>query len=285
MKSFLFSATNADGIKAHERIEADNLDQARYKLEVRGYHGIEFLSDENAQDIAQASRMGTGVPKPDPRWWSAEDEVQSHRRRGLAEKLWWAFRKHLPFLLPIVFWSIISIWPVRPYRWIDYVGQIATPLYCLWFVKKVMPMTLFQLILEASVWHDWARLRRLIKFARVLRRFMVTGIPDKELDFREATAFAAEGRLLVGMPEIREQIVSRGVGLNQEPSAFLDCRVLRVAVKELGSAIEPQLQRERAHDAPKEAVVGRQLKHVQAAQEQAQFLPELCHRRIGLQVV
>jgi len=199
MKSFLFGATKPDGIKAHERVEADNLDQARFKLEVRGYHAIEFLSDENAQDIEQASRMGTGVSTPDPRWWSAEDEVQSHRRRSLAEKLWWAFRKHLPFLLPLVFWSIISIWPVRPYRWIDYAGQLATPLYCLWFVKKVMPMTLFQLILEASVWHDWARLRRLIRFARVLRRFMVTGIPDKELDFREATAYAAVGRLPDGL--------------------------------------------------------------------------------------
>jgi hypothetical protein len=39
----------------------------------------------------------------------------------------------------------------------------------------------------------------LIRFARFLRKFMVTGIPDKELDIREGTALAAQGRLAEGL--------------------------------------------------------------------------------------
>lgn len=49
--------------------------------------------------------------------------------------------------------------------------------------------------MEATVWCNWTELRRFVRRARILRRFMITGIPESELDFREAEALAAEGHL------------------------------------------------------------------------------------------
>lgn len=199
MKVFLFSATAPDGRKVHERIAAAGLDQARYTLEIRRYRDIEFLTDENAADIQRFAAAGTGVPEADPEVWTAEAEVESHRRQGVAAKVWWAFKQHAFIFGALALWNLLAWRGGPPYGWLDWLGFAATPLYGLVFVKLVTPMILFQLILEAAVWHDWKNLRRLIAGARWLRKFTVTGIPDLELDIREATALAAEGRLAEGL--------------------------------------------------------------------------------------
>jgi tetratricopeptide (TPR) repeat protein len=199
MKVYLFSATSPDGAKVHDRIEAGNLDQARYALEVRRYRDIEFYSDENAADITRAIRSGLKLPRVDPALWTAEDEVQSRRRRGLGAKLAWAARQHAPVFAALAGWVVIELHRGRPFGWSAWAAFIALPLYFLWFIRLVLPITLFQLILEAAVWHDWRRLRRLVGFTRVVKKFVTTAIPDKELDIREATAWAAEGRLADGL--------------------------------------------------------------------------------------
>jgi tetratricopeptide (TPR) repeat protein len=199
MKVFLFSATAPDGRKVHERIEAAGLDQARYTLEIRRYHDIEFLTDENAADIQRSATAGTGVPEADPEVWTAEAEAESHRRPGVAVKIWWAFKQRSLIFGVLALANILSWRGGPPFGWLDWLGFAATPLYALVFVKLVTPMILFQLILEAAVWHDWNKLRRLIGVARRLRKVTVTGIPELELDIREATALAAGGRLDEGL--------------------------------------------------------------------------------------
>jgi len=199
MQEFLFSATTPDGRTVHERIEAANLDQARYILEIRKYRAIEFLTDEHGADIRRAARSGVTIPKIDPSLWTAEDEVASRRRRGLAEKLVWAFRQHALIFAVLAGWVVLVLHNGPPYRAFAWTGFILLPLYFLWFVRLVLPLTLFQLILEASVWHEWKRLRRLIGFVRFLKKFLTTAIPDKELDIREAASLAAEGRLADGL--------------------------------------------------------------------------------------
>ena len=230
MPSYLYSANAPDGRKIHERIEAASLDQARSALELYKYSDIEFLTDENGSDIARAARSGTDVPAIDPAGWTAEDEVQVHRHRGLVQKLWWVFKKHAVIFAALAIWNVTSWRGGRPLIWLDWVGFIATPLYCLWFIKLVLPMVLFQLILEASVWHDWIRLRRFIRWARQLRRFMVTGIPDNELDIREAQSLAAEGRLAEGLqlvekyrghPDVAEYVfLSRVAGIYEAAGQY-----------------------------------------------------------------
>jgi hypothetical protein len=199
MKVFLFSATSPDGTKVHDRIEAGNLDQARYALELRRYRDIEFHSDENTADISRAIRSGLKLPRVDPKLWTAEDEVQSRRRRGLGAKLAWAARQHAPIFAALAVWVAVELHNGRPYGRLAWASFLALPLYVLWFIRLVLPITFFQLILEAAVWHDWRRLRRLVGFTRMVKKFVTTAIPDKELDIREATAWAAEGQLAVGL--------------------------------------------------------------------------------------
>lgn len=204
MKTFLFSATGPHGAKVHERIGAANLGQARYLLETRKYRDIEFLTDENGEDVRRAATAGTDVPEADSQIWTAEDEVESHRRQGVAAKVWWAFRQHAPIFGALAVWNLVSWHNGPPFSKLGWIGFVATPLYCLWFIKLTTPMVLFQLILEAAVWCDWKKLRALIGCARFLRKFMVTGIPDSELDIREGIAHAAEGRLEQGVALVQK---------------------------------------------------------------------------------
>lgn len=199
VQDYLFTATDPDGRTVHDRIAAANLNQARYMLEIRKYTDIEFLTDENGADIRRAVRLGTGVATAAPGTWTPADEVASRRRRGIAAKLLWAAKGHAAIFavfLDLAYWASRS---PRPYGWGAWAAFIALPLYCLWFVRCVLPMITFQLILESSVWHEWWRLRRLIGFARLMRRFFRTGIPDMEIDIREATSWAAQGQLERGL--------------------------------------------------------------------------------------
>jgi tetratricopeptide (TPR) repeat protein len=139
------------------------------------------------------------VPRLPPDVWTPEDEVASRRRQGLRQKLWWAFRQHLPIFGMLIGWIEVELYFGRPYSYFARASFVALPLYFLWFVRLVVPMMMFQLILEASVWHDWKRLRLQIRVARVLKKFITTAIPDKELDLREAASWAAEGRLADGL--------------------------------------------------------------------------------------
>lgn len=51
MLKFLFTAVNSDGKKITDRIEAENLGQAKYALDLRGFSLIEFHQSELNQDI------------------------------------------------------------------------------------------------------------------------------------------------------------------------------------------------------------------------------------------
>jgi tetratricopeptide (TPR) repeat protein len=194
MPEFLFRARTPDGADLHERIEAANLGQARYMLEIRGYREIEFLTDEHIGDIRRATLSGT-TDTIDPDLWTAEDEVAAARRKGAAAHFWWAFRQHLVILAPLLVWNLFSFRGGRPYGWLDWLGFAATPIYLGYFLVLALPMVLFQMLLEASAWHDWVRVRRCVRVARGLRTLGIAGIPESELDFRDAYALAAQQRV------------------------------------------------------------------------------------------
>lgn len=176
-------------------MEAGSLAQARYILEIRGYSDIEFLNDEHGDDIQRATLSGTGVSPPDPAVWTVENEAAAWRRKGIGAHLWWAFKQNLIVLGPLAYWNWCSVRSGRPYSGLDWVGFVATPLYLAYFFLLSLPMMIFQQLLRAAVWCDWAEVRRYVRWARGLRRLMITGIPESELDFREAYATAADGRV------------------------------------------------------------------------------------------
>lgn len=183
----------------HDRVEAVNLNQARYALDIRGYREVEFLTDESQAEIERVIIEGTGVPPIDREVWSANDEVAAFERKGIGAHLWWAAKQHLIVVLPLAWWNYSSWTGERPFGWSDWLGFALTPLYAIYFFKLSLPFMVFQKIMEASVWCNWTELRRFIGWARIMRRFMITGIPESELDFREAEALAAEGNLTAAL--------------------------------------------------------------------------------------
>lgn len=201
-QSFLFQAKDSAGESVKDYVEASNLNQARYALEIRGYKEIEFLTDEGQRDIERVIRSGTGVPPIEPEFWSAEDEIAAMQRKGVCAHLWWAAKQHLPVVALLVWWNYSSWTGERPFGWGDWLGFVLTPLYAIYFFKLSLPFMIFQKIMEASVWCNWSEVRRLISWARIMRRFMITGIPESELDFREAQALAAQGGLAAGLAKV-----------------------------------------------------------------------------------
>ena len=195
MPDFCFKGTSPGGKKVQDRIEAASLSQARWILENRRYREVEFYTPENAEDIMRMARLGTDVAPPASGEWTAKDEIGSLTRRGMATKFFWALKRHSIFFGPLLLWNYFSWHGDRPFGWNDWLGFISTVTYLLIFILMVAPMIVYDQLLEAAVWHDWATQRRYIRLARLLRRLKRTGIPENELLFREANALAAAGNL------------------------------------------------------------------------------------------
>jgi tetratricopeptide (TPR) repeat protein len=195
MPSFLYEAAGPEGEVVRERIEAENLGQAGYLLKVRGYRDVRFFTDENAGDMRRLTEAGANVSPADPADWTPDDEVELMQRKGAWGQFWWAFRQHLFVVIPLCYWNFLSLRAGPPFAWLDYAGFVATPLYLGYFLFLAAPGQVFHQILDASVWHDWRRLRFFTRLARLLRSAMGMGIPETELRVREATALADEGKL------------------------------------------------------------------------------------------
>ncbi|HYC71976.1 MAG TPA: hypothetical protein VEB66_12260 [Opitutaceae bacterium] len=195
MPEYLYRARGPRGERITDSIQADSLAAARRRLEERHCTAIEFYTGDNAADVARMSSAGTGIDAAAAGEWTAADEIEAQRRRGTGAQIWWAFTKHLIIFSLLARWNYASMRDGPPYGWLDWLGFVATPLYAAVFLMMVLPLTIFTQILEASVWHDWARQARWIGAARLLRRLMRTGIPENELVFREAYALAAQGNL------------------------------------------------------------------------------------------
>ena len=173
---------------------------------------------------------------------------------------------------------------------------------------------MFQLILEASVWHDWRRLRRLTGFARMLKKFFTTAIPDKELDIREATAWAAEGRLADGLqlvekyrgyPDVAEYLYlarlaglydaagqyDRALALKEESAAkgpggvseWIDVAMARIRRKQDVAGARAALQKLEGKEVPALAQAFRLLAEGMIALEERDDLKACEYYRAGLE--
>jgi hypothetical protein len=189
----MFRATHPGGQPCHDSLDATNLGQARYILEIRGYRGIEFYSDENADDVKRFALSDTGIDETTLPEWSAAEAAAAQKRRGVWAKLWWAFKQHLVFFGALLIWNWFSLRGERPFSWADKIGFGLSATYLVLFLMMVSPMVFFDQLLQASAWADWAGVRKWVKRTRWLRRITRVGVPELELQIREAYALAAEG--------------------------------------------------------------------------------------------
>lgn len=178
MPSFLFSATNANQESVKERVEAENLSQARYKLDLHGYSEITFFESELSRDVD--SLFDEKVLKLREKYVDNQVEVQYDSSN------WKTIRSIL------VICGALSIWVYYSQSWLSYTVLVLAVIGC---PHIALPAILFNRFERA---HIWAANRRVRHWARVIKLFnLVTPIkiPKVIVDHRLACADAREGNV------------------------------------------------------------------------------------------
>lgn len=205
MPNFLFQAKSPGGGRVTGREDGADLAGAKAALVRRGYSEIEFLESDNADDIRQMTRSGSGVSDRQRRNFTPADEAKSREVRGIWMKLVWLYGKNLVILGPLFWWNKYSLTRAGPLTRFDLAGFACTVGYLGWFAVAVAPTLCYTQLLRAAVWMDWATMRRYIRIARAARRILGRGIPEFEMKTREAYALAAEGDLPAAL-ELMEEV-------------------------------------------------------------------------------
>lgn len=207
MKTFLFTAVNADGKSVTERIEAENLPQARYKLEVRGYTEITFHESELSADVLNLfdEKHAKNQQKLLKQQVSSQYDTRLRRHFFNILKFTW-------------FW-----WAVILY--LLYVNQDLRTV--LWFAGSVLvigylalPSVIFNRLHEAHCWDRNKLVRFWARVAKLYNPVSFLKIPELEIDIHLACADAREGNAENGLrriakyrtdPKVSERLYRLGV--------------------------------------------------------------------------
>jgi tetratricopeptide (TPR) repeat protein len=194
MPKFLFTGVASDGKRLTERIEAETVSAARYKLELRGWHGINFLTDElcvRTDELLQADCQGR-IPE---NFLTPAQEAEARRSGSVWQALWFGWKMNSIFWIPLLIWNSFSYFGARPFGWLDQTGFALSAIFIAYFLWTTVPAFAYEKILENTVWHRWDQVYRWIRFVRFLKRATFVAIPELELDFREAAGLAHQGEL------------------------------------------------------------------------------------------
>jgi hypothetical protein len=178
MPSFLFSATNANQESVNERVEAENLSQARYKLDLHDYSEIIFFESELSRDVDNL--FDEKILKLRDKYTDNQVEIQYDTSN-------WKSVKSALFI-----WAMLSIWVYYSQSWLSYSVLTLAVVGCIYIT---LPAILFNGFETAHIWaaNDrvrlWARVIKLFNFVSPIR------IPNVIVDHRLSCADAREGNL------------------------------------------------------------------------------------------
>ncbi len=178
MPSFLFSAINANQESVNERVEAENLSQARYKLELHGYSEIIFFESELSRDVD--SLFDEKLLKLRDRYTDNQVEVQYDSSN------WKSIRA------VFTIWAALSICVYYSQSWLSYSVLVLSVIGCAYITLPVILFNRFEIA------HIWAANRRVRHWARVIKLFNLVSpikIPNVIVDNRLACADARQGNL------------------------------------------------------------------------------------------
>ncbi|HEX8368459.1 MAG TPA: hypothetical protein VF604_07955 [Pyrinomonadaceae bacterium] len=184
--TFLYTAANPDGKNVTERIEAENIGQAKYRLEIRGYSEITFHANEVRDEVSLAS-----------------DETENFLNKvsPVVEKTL-AGRSLLFVILvtsalgaivwvPLLLWLIHDISNGKSF----WLSLSAFTGFVLFFVFINLPIVFYRNLIQACEWARWNEVRSYVKIINWYNKINPVAIPAYELDGRLACADAAEGNL------------------------------------------------------------------------------------------
>jgi tetratricopeptide (TPR) repeat protein len=191
MPKFTYTATNQDGGFVTQRIEAPTLDAARARLEAQGFVSITFREDQLS--TALRSKL-----KETYRQYTDKDPSTAKIGRPVIS-LWGAIfyscKKGIVFWGPLLIWNLFSFKEGRPFSIWDWLGFGLMIFFLLFFTWIVIPEIVHKRLLQAFKWHRWTEMRECIRFIRAIKLVGWVPIAKAELDFREASALAFEGKL------------------------------------------------------------------------------------------
>ena len=244
---FLYTATNQNGARVTERIEATNSTTARYALELRGYSAITFHTDEWENTFQQWMSHEAPI---DPHALSAEQEVENRTSGGAWAHILFCFREWLLVWVPLALWNSCSVLFGPPYGWFAWLGFLCTGVFSLYFMWTTLPGVAYQRLLMAKVWARWGAVYRWVTCLRFLKQYGNAPLPDFHLDGFVAKALAAEGQLNDAVTLLRkyenEESVPRSFYYSELGSVYdrgrafdkaIECRARAVEVG-TGSAAE-----------------------------------------------
>src|SRR5215204_1237611 len=182
MNTFLFTGVNRDGKSVTERVEAENLSQARYKLEIHGYSEITFYESELSSDVTNLF-----------------DEKQAKNKAKLLKQQVGGqydttLRRHFINVVKYTwFWWLILLY-------LMYKNQDLSTV--LWFGGTVLvigyltfPSVIFNRLYEAHCWSKNGAVRFWGNLAKFYNRIAFVKIPVFEIDIHLACTDAREGNL------------------------------------------------------------------------------------------
>lgn len=197
MKEFIFSAKNKEGKDVTERIEAENLGQARYTLECRGYEAISFHTNDLTHDVYEmhGERAKRSLKKVSPEF------IKEAHKGGLVRVILLLLRNtwhlwsiiFLASLFLCFMWGISLLWAFLP---------IAILMTFTLYLQT--PTLFFTELTKAENMADWPQVRKWVKILSVSNKINIGKIPDFWLDTRLAYADTADGNLVQALNRIKK---------------------------------------------------------------------------------
>lgn len=189
MKSFLFTAVNRDGKSVTERVEAENLAQARYKLEIRGFSEITFYESELSNEVDNLF---------DEKHAKNRDKLLKHQV-GLQydtrlRRYFFNVLKVTFFIWIILLYRVYTDHNLNSFLWLG--GAVSVILYF------SLPTIIFNRLHEAHCWAENGKVRFWANAAKYFNVVAFVKIPVSRIDYYFACADAREGNLNAALAKI-----------------------------------------------------------------------------------
>jgi hypothetical protein len=188
--SYLFTAQNKDGNSVTERVEAENLSAARYKLEIQGYTCIQFHQSEFSNDIYNLfdEHQIKNAKKHPPK-----QMIALQYKTGWHYTILNALKATAIFWIPMLMWAIYSQKSLPIFALTIFGGIL---LYC------IMPALIYHQFITNHFWANSKQVRFWGSVAKLFNLISINKLPEFELDAKLACADAREENLNEGLRRI-----------------------------------------------------------------------------------
>lgn len=184
--TFLYTAANPDGKNVTERIEAENIGQAKYRLEIRGYSEITFHANEMRDEVCQTFDV-----KENPLNKVSPQIENKLKTQGVAEGVLFSLKAWAIFWIPLLAWLIYDLAKGESFR----LSLTLFVAFVFYFIFINLPSVFYKLLIEAYDWARWDEVRNRVKIIRWYNKISPLAVPEFDLESRLACADAAEGNL------------------------------------------------------------------------------------------